>query len=118
MKIHDITFNNTIRAAIKMCKEELDLQSLPTIELVDKILNDDQPSFGIFENNSIKIVVKDRHIIDCVRTLAHELIHWKQRQLGLEMDGSDGSETENQANAGAGIIMRRFGKEYPECFTL
>jgi hypothetical protein len=52
-----------------------------------------------------------------MRTLAHELVHWKQRESGLELDGSDGSETEDQANAVAGVIMRKFGKMYPEYFV-
>jgi hypothetical protein len=33
------------------------------------------------------------------------------------MDGSDGSDTENQANAVAGIIMRKFGQRYPQYFV-
>ena len=62
------------------------------------------------------MAIKGRHLVDISRTLAHELVHWKQRIEGQELDGSDGSETENQANAIAGIIMRRFGQRYPEYF--
>ena len=54
--------------------------------------------------------------MDVLRTLAHELVHWKQCQMGEELDGADGSDAENQANAVAGIIMRRFGKSYPHLF--
>ena len=54
--------------------------------------------------------------MDVLRTLAHELVHWKQCQMGEELDGADGSDTENQANAVAGIIMRRFGKSCPHLF--
>ena len=118
MKIKDVTFNKALNNALTMCMEELELSEAPSIEFVNEITAGEQPSFGVFEGNSIKIVVKDRHIIDCVRTLAHELTHWKQRLEGYDMDGNDGSDTENQANAIAGIIMRRFGKAYPECFTL
>jgi len=118
MKIKDITFNNILNNALTMCMEELELSNCPSIEFVDEITGNGQPSFGVFENDSIKIVIKDRHIIDCVRTLAHELTHWKQRTEGQNMNGNDGSDTENQANAIAGIIMRRFGKAHPECFTL
>jgi Zn-dependent peptidase ImmA (M78 family) len=54
--------------------------------------------------------------MDVMRTLAHELVHWKQMMDGDELDGSDGSSTENEANAIAGLIMRKFAKMYPDYF--
>ena len=35
-----------------------------------------------------------------------------------KLDGSDGSETENEANAVAGIIMRQFNRTHPDAFKL
>lgn len=113
MKIEEATLPVIIRDGINLCRTELRLTNLPKIELVDKI---DNNSFGIFDGESIKVVIKNRHPIDIIRTLAHELVHWKQKQTGQELDGSDGSSTENDANAVAGIIMRKFGKMYPEYF--
>ena len=118
MKPSEILLEGMLGHFLKMCKQELKLDELPSIKLIS-----DQPtvagsSFGVFDGNSIHVVTMDRHPMDVMRTLAHELTHWKQRVEGQELDGGDGSETENQANATAGIIMRRFGKAYPECFTL
>ena len=47
-----------------------------------------------------------------LETLAHEMVHQKQNELGLlEIDsGETGSDIENEANACAGIIMRNFGE--------
>ena len=101
---------------LKLCKKELELETLPKIELVPQILNDGQPSFGEYGNNTIKIVIKDRHFMDVARTLCHELVHWKQDLENIQLDGSTGSEIENQANAVAGIVMRKFGRMYPEYF--
>jgi hypothetical protein len=53
---------------------------------------------------------------DILRTLAHELVHHHQKLNGDELDGEDGSDTENEANARAGVIMRKFGRENPEIF--
>jgi hypothetical protein len=55
---------------------------------------------------------------DILRTLAHELVHHMQNGKGeLNSDsGEDGSPTENEANATAGLIMRKFGRENPEIF--
>ena len=61
-------------------------------------------------------MVSGRHPIDVLRTLAHELIHYKQDSEGRIHDesGATGSDEENEANAGAGIIMRDFDQAYPE----
>jgi hypothetical protein len=39
-----------------------------------------------------------------------------QNLNGNELNGEDGSDTENEANAMAGVIMREFGRENPEIF--
>lgn len=99
-----------------MCKHELELEELPPIQIItDRDTIDGQTSFGIFDG-AIRVIAKNRHPMDVMRTLAHEIVHWKQRMEGEVMSGEDGSSTENAANAIAGIIMRRFGKEYPEYF--
>lgn len=69
----------------------------------------------------VKIYVKDRAIIDVCRSIAHELVHHKQnidgRLKDSVKDGEDGSEIENEANAVAGILIRKWGKMYPELYV-
>lgn len=68
----------------------------------------------------IVIYAKDRAIIDVCRSIAHELVHHKQnvekRLLNATKDGEDGSPIENEANAVAGIIIRKYGKLHPEIY--
>jgi Zn-dependent peptidase ImmA (M78 family) len=75
-------------------------------------------SFGGYypQEQEIKIVVHNRNMADILRTLAHELVHHMQNLNGDELNGEDGSPTENEANAMAGIIMREFGRQNPEIF--
>lgn len=75
-------------------------------------------SFGgyIPSEEKILVVVHNRNMADILRTLAHELVHHHQKLNGDELNGEDGSETENEANARAGVIMRKFGRENPEIF--
>lgn len=75
-------------------------------------------SFGgyIPSEEKILVVVHNRNMADILRTLAHELVHHYQKLNGDELNGEDGSETENEANAKAGVIMRKFGRENPEIF--
>lgn len=75
-------------------------------------------SFGgyIPSEQEIKVVVHNRNMADILRTLAHELVHHMQNLNGDELDGNDGSNTENEANAVAGVLMREFGRNNPEIF--
>ena len=81
-------------------------------------------SFGHFHVTNDKIVVasSNRNLADILRTIAHELTHYKQKLDGrLNLDnsaqsGADGSDIEDSANAMAGVIMRKFGRKHPEIY--
>lgn len=94
-------------------KQHLGLDNMPEIELLDQALDG---TFGRYGDGTIRVMVSGRHPIDVLRTLAHELIHYKQDLDGRIHDesGATGSDEENEANAGAGIIMRDFDQAYPE----
>ena len=66
----------------------------------------------------IKVYVKERAIIDVCRSIAHELVHHRQKLDGTltdpEKNGQDGTPIENEANAIAGVIIRKYGKLHPE----
>lgn len=66
----------------------------------------------------IRVVATNRNLADILRTLAHELVHRKQHEDGKLFIGAgeDGSEIENEANAQAAIIMRKFGRDNPIIF--
>jgi len=115
MKLKEVMLEHMVTHLLQLCKHELQLSELPDIQLVDEPTVGGGTSFGEF-NGAIRVVSAGRHPMDVMRTLAHELVHWKQLTLGQEMDGSDGSKTENDANAIAGVIMRKFGQMYPEYF--
>ena len=69
----------------------------------------------------IKVYAKDRAIMDVCRSIAHELVHHKQnlddRLNKPGEDGADGSDIENEANAVAGVIIRKWGKKRPELYV-
>jgi pyrimidine deaminase RibD-like protein len=78
-------------------------------------------SFGQYspDNNTLQLAVSGRHILDIVRTMAHELTHCKQGEIGdfPTWAGETGSPWEDQANAMAGRILRGFASEKPELFA-
>ena len=116
MKINDFALENMVDDLVAVCQEDLGIDSLPDIRLISDQHAIDDASFGMFDGQSICVITQNRHPMDIMRTLAHELVHWQQRCAGEEMDGSDGSTTENDANAIAGSIMRKFGLLHPEYF--
>lgn len=66
------------------------------------------------------VYAKDRAVVDIYRSIAHELVHHKQnlegRLVNTAKDGDDGSPIENEANAIAGVIIRKYGKLHPEIY--
>jgi hypothetical protein len=106
---------------IKFAVQELGIQQLPTdIKFVGNEYAVKHMTFGTYnpDQNVIVIVKANRHPVDVLRTLAHELVHHKQREDGQHLDGSDGSDTENEANARAGELMRKFRQTIPEIFNV
>ncbi len=102
---------------VNFCKQQLDLKNSPPIKFVS---DTEDSTFGYFDNDNKNIVVQNtgRHQMDVMRTVAHELIHYKQDQVyNRELNGEDGSPDENEANALAGVILRRWGQKNPTLFT-
>ncbi len=130
MKIKDLLMEGShaeskieiLEKFLPFCKEKLNLDSLPKIKIVkNNSYSLEYKSFGGYNpnNKSIILAIQDRHIADVLRTLAHELTHYKQDMEGNLEDpdaGKTGSEQENEANSEAGIIMRDFGRANPNIY--
>jgi len=110
-----------VKEFMKHVMNELRLDSLPKINFS----NDSQEavehgSWGGYKtgDQSIRIVTAKRHPADIFRTLAHELVHYKQDITGRlnPGDGKTGSDVENEANSRAAIIMRNFAEAKPSLF--
>lgn len=106
---------------IRFAAKSLELKQLPKLEfLFDTKKSVENKSFGGYGGHHIRITVTNRHIMDVCRTLAHELVHFKQDLKG-DLDGpgdpgATGSPQENEANAEAAVIMRNWGKKHPDLF--
>ena len=105
---------------VNFAKDFLDINDDIKIELAFKRTPDLKTTAYYSLDGSIKIYAKNRAIIDVCRSIAHELVHHKQnlenRLTNAVNDGEDGSPIENEANAVAGKIVRRYGKLKPEIY--
>lgn len=103
-------------------KRELRLTyDIPVILVDDVDFAKKIEAFGEISNkNIVHISIINRHPMDILRTVAHEFVHYKQHiDKGIHHRSSHaGSPTENQANAKAGELMRKYGNLHPELFDL
>jgi len=106
---------------VKFCANHLHLKTIPTINLMtDPEFGTEQRTMGHYMDNSrtIEVEVAGRHILDIMRTIAHELVHYGQHERGdmPKEAGDTGSPWENEAHATAGVLMRYFDRDHPEFF--
>ena len=83
----------------------------------------DRPSHGIsttaayeIDNNVCRIYGKNRALVDICRSIAHEMTHMMQDEMGL-INGpirDAGGFHEDQANAKAGELIKLFAKSSPD----
>ncbi len=111
----------TVYDFIAYAAQHLDIEKMPHIELhTDPDWSARERSFGRYspETHTLEVNLANRHIMDILRTVAHELTHCKQHlsQPLPDHAGNTGSAWENQANAVAGAIMRDYAQSNPEKF--
>jgi dephospho-CoA kinase len=106
---------SSLKPFVKFCIKSLELKSVPKIIITKKKLDG---TFGYYDTDTKTLTVSssDRHLADIMRTLAHELVHLAQDEQNQDIDGNDGSKHENQANAVAGVIMRKWADKDPSLF--
>ena len=70
-------------------------------------------------DRKIKILDNGRKLADILRTIAHELVHHKQNELGMLVGDIPeiGGKIEDQANAYAGRLVKKYGKQTPSLYT-
>jgi hypothetical protein len=105
---------------VKFVKNQLGLETVPTISIqnhrngLKTTANYDYTK----ENKIIKVCMKNRALVDVMRSIAHELVHHKQFEQGrLKVQPPDiGGEIEDEANAKAGQYIKMFAKEDPTIY--
>lgn len=104
-----------LNSFVKFVKEQLGLETVPTISVqnhrngLKTTANYDYTK----ENKVIKVCMKNRALVDVMRSIAHELVHHKQFEQG-RLNGPKppdiGGEIEDEANAKAGQFIKMFAR--------
>jgi hypothetical protein len=103
-----------LNSFVKFVKEQLELKTVPTISIqnhrngLKTTANYDYTK----ENKVVKVCMKNRALVDVMRSIAHELVHHKQFEQGrLNTPPPDiGGEIEDEANAKSGQFIKMFAK--------
>jgi hypothetical protein len=106
---------------VDFCVQELSIQQRPRVRLrKDPEWSKRNQTFGRYNDDEemLEVAWGNRHIMDVLRTVAHELTHKHQHEReAVPADaGETGSKYENEANARAGVLMRAWAQQHPEHF--
>jgi len=117
------TDEEILKDFIDFCFKELKLKQMPTVKLRrDPQWSVRNKTFGRYINDQrlLEVAWGHRHIMDVLRTVAHELTHTHQHEReSVPSDaGETGSPYENEANARAGVLMRDYARLHPEYFAV
>jgi hypothetical protein len=121
--LEDRTDDSIVQDFIQHVTTELGIDPVPEIHLhTDPAWSKHNQSFGRYDPDShtLNVSMPNRHVMDVLRTVAHELVHCSQNQRHGQLPddaGETGSDWENDANARAGIIMRDWANSHPEHFA-
>lgn len=126
MRLNEVTAKlNKIRELKQFCRwacKRLNINTDPQIHWEDDLdVVEKHRTFGTTASTGkIWVYVADRNSADIMRTLCHELVHYKQFEVGLASD--DMSEEQKQsiedvANAVAGRLMRDYGKKNVQIYS-
>lgn len=100
---------------VKFVKNQLELDTVPVISIQNhrKDLKTTANYDYTKDEKIIKVCMKNRALVDVMRSIAHELVHHKQYEQGrLKVQPPDiGGEIEDEANAKAGQYIKMFAKQ-------
>jgi len=124
MHIKDIINESTLsdhedelRDFVKWTCDKLKIKKMPRLEFQDSKESGDQKKTAHFDmqDGMIWIYTGNRNLADIMRSVAHELTHYKQDEKGqVTPDQSyPGSPIEQQADAVAGYLMKLYMDKDP-----
>jgi len=119
-QLKDINRDEVVQDFVDFCKQELGYSMPTNCEVVDN--RNDLTTLASYnlKDNSVKVYGKNRAVADILRSIAHELVHHKQLEDGRidinNLPKDIGGEIEDEANAVAGQLVKKFGYDRREIY--
>ena len=104
---------------IEYAIDQLEIQEPPQIKIESEATS--KYTTGSYNRNTGEIKVKGngRQLADLLRSIAHEMVHHRQNELGLIVGKipAVGGKIEDDANLYAGRLVKSYGQQIPEIYT-
>lgn len=102
------------------CKK-LHIKNPPKIELsydTEEAQTGHHTGRHIQGSDKLWVYANNRNLVDILRTVFHELVHWRQTELNMidHGDSYPGSPIEGMADLLAGKYIKIYGKQHPNIF--
>jgi hypothetical protein len=119
-KINERSHTQIVEEFVSFACKILSIDESDVPDIILQSNRDGLKTTASYQTGLIRVYIKERALVDVLRSLAHEMTHCKQdvegRITNPQLDGKTGSPIENEANTMAGIIMREFGALHPEIY--
>jgi len=104
---------------IRFVAKNLGIKQLPSIKILSK--RKEGMTFGCYDpkDKEVSVLKLGRAMADFFRTLAHELVHYKQdedKRIPEKMQGRN-KQLEDEANTKAADLVYMFGLDHPEIYS-
>lgn len=102
---------------VKFVARRLRMDKLPKVEISqDPNFAVSNKTFGIYYpgHNMTTIEANNRNIVDILRTIAHELTHHRQNEVGSPKSRT---ELEIEATVAAGMLVKLYCEEHPQLYS-
>lgn len=117
----DLDLDSEVKKFAEWAGKRLHVQSLPEIELsqdTEDAQDNHHTGSHVEGSGTIWVYAKNRNLVDILRTVAHELTHVRQGELGMIKPGDSypGSPIELLADMVAGKIIKIYGEKNHHIF--
>ena len=103
---------------IKFVEKELDIEDTFTFSMSSNRKGFKTYAYYDPQEKKVAVYIKNRGLADICRSVAHELVHHLQNQRGDLKNGEPvqdiGGNIEDEANAVAGQLIKKFGYQHPD----
>lgn len=106
---------------VKWASQKLYIQNPPKIQLsmdTEEAQQGHHTGRHVEGSDTLWVYAKNRNLVDILRTVFHELVHWRQTELGMIEHGDSypGSAIEAMADMLAGKYIKIYGKQHRNIF--
>jgi hypothetical protein len=117
----DTDLSGEVQKFVEWTAKQLTLKEVPTVELsmdTEEAQTNHHTGGHVPGEGSVWVYAKNRNLVDILRTVAHELVHVRQHELGMIKPGDSypGSPIELLADMVAGKLIKIYGEKNNHIF--